>query len=233
MAGKFEAAHGGTLFLDEIGEMPLDLQAHFLRVLEEGEVYRLGEHKPRKVSVRLVAATNRDLRAEVSAGRFRMDLFYRLAVTVLRLPALADHREDIPLLAGHFIHQAAHKHGMPEKGMAPEVLEALMAYGWPGNVRELRNVIEGMVLLSEGSALTAEDLPPELCQPGPSAAPEGEERLATGRLADTERDAIVSAIHAKKGNFTAAARQLGIAKSTLYEKMKRLGIDRRSLNHPG
>jgi transcriptional regulator of acetoin/glycerol metabolism len=230
MAGKFEAAHGGTLFLDEIGEMPLDLQAHFLRVLEEGEVYRLGEHKPRKVSVRLVAATNRDLRAEVAAGRFRMDLFYRLAVTVLRLPALADHREDIPLLAGHFIHQAAQRHGMPEKSMAPEVLEALMAYGWPGNVRELRNVIEGMVLLSEGAALTVEDLPPELCQTEPSAAPQSKERLAPGRLIDTERDAIVSAIHAEKGNFTAAARQLGIAKSTLYEKMKRLGIDRRSLS---
>ena len=230
MPGKFEAADGGTLFLDEIGEMPLDLQAHFLRVLEEGEVYRLGEHKPRKVSVRLLAATNRDLRAEVAAGRFRMDLYYRLAVTVLRLPALAEHKEDIPLLVRHFLRLAACKHGLPKKTVAPEVLEALMTYQWPGNARELRNVIEGMVLLSEGPTLAVEDLPPEIFQPQPPAASPVPQKAAPGRLTESERDAIVAAIGAAKGNFTAAARRLGIAKSTLYEKMKRHGIKRCSLS---
>lgn len=231
MAGKFEAADGGTLFLDEIGEMPLDLQAHFLRVLEEGEVYRLGENKARKVQVRVLAATNRDLRAEVAAGNFRMDLYYRLAVTVLRLPALAEHRDDVPLLVRHFVDQTARSYGVPAKYPTAEVMDVLMEYSWPGNVRELRNVIEGMVLLAEEDILTSDDLPPEFVAPVvPSASgafvdasPPAEK---SGRLADSERQAIIAAIRAEAGNFTRAATRLGIAKSTLYEKMKRYGIDR-------
>lgn len=238
MVGKFEAANGGTLFLDEIGEMPLELQAHFLRVLEGGEVYRLGENKPRKVSVRLVAATNRDLRAEVAAGKFRMDLFYRLAVTVLHLPGLVEHKEDIPLLVRHFADQTARRYGVPAKYPTADVLEAFRDYAWPGNVRELRNVVESMVLLSLGEQLTLDDLPPEFLgalsgvgTPAPagifpSAAP-------AGRLADSERSAIVAAIRAENGNFTRAAGRLGIAKSTLYEKMKRYGIDRSSVGGGG
>lgn len=231
MAGKFEAADGGTLFLDEIGEMPLDLQAHFLRVLEEGEVYRLGENKVRKVQVRVLAATNRDLRAEVAAGNFRMDLYYRLAVTVLRLPSLAEHKDDIPLLVRHFVDQTARSYGVPAKYPTAEVMDVLMEYPWPGNVRELRNVIEGMVLLAEEDILTSDDLPPEFVAPVvPSAsgafvdAPSSAEK--SGRLADSERQAIIAAIRAEGGNFTRAAIRLGIAKSTLYEKMKRYGIDR-------
>ena len=237
MVGKFEAADGGTLFLDEVGEMPMDFQAHFLRVLEEGEVYRLGDNKPRKVRVRVVAATNRDLRAEVATGNFRLDLYYRLAVTVLRLPALSEHKEDIPLLVRHFVEQTARNYAM--EGIFPtrEVLEAMLAYSWPGNVRELRNVIEGMVLLAEGDSLTMDDLPPEILAPtvsmmskacsdevGISSTP-----LSTGRLADNERAAIITAIKLEHGNFTRAAERLGIAKSTFYEKMKRHGVERGSI----
>jgi transcriptional regulator of acetoin/glycerol metabolism len=231
MVGKFEAADGGTLFLDEIGELPLDLQAHLLRVLEEGEVYRLGENKPRKVRVRVVAATNRNLREEVAAGNFRMDLFYRLAVTVLRLPALAEHKEDIPLLVRHFIDQAVRNYGAPDRRPSPEVLDALMAYPWPGNVRELRNVVEGMVLLGAGDVLTMDDVPPEILAPhAPAAAqafaPASAPSPSTGRLAESEREAILAAMKLEHGNFTRAARRLGIAKSTFYEKMKRHGIER-------
>jgi DNA-binding NtrC family response regulator len=233
MVGKFEAADGGTLFLDEIGEMPLDLQAHLLRVLEEGDVYRLGENKPRKVRVRVVAATNRNLREEVAAGNFRMDLFYRLAVTVLRLPALAEHTEDIPLLVRHFVEQVARKYGTPARNPSSEVLDALMVYSWPGNVRELRNVVEGMVLLGEGDVLTMDDLPPEIVSPSAAPisrafAPAPPAPLSTGRLADSEREAIMAATELEHGNFTRAARRLGIAKSTFYEKMKRYGIERKA-----
>jgi transcriptional regulator of acetoin/glycerol metabolism len=230
MSGKFEAANGGTLFLDEIGEMPLELQAHFLRVLEDGEVYRVGENRPRKVQVRVIAATNRDLRDEVAQGRFRMDLFYRLAVTILRLPALAEHRDDIPLLARHFVEMTAAAHKLKSKTLDPRVIDALVAYSWPGNVRELRNVIEGMTLLAEGDRLTLDDLPPELSFGGAfvgveSAAPPVSD-AAPLRLADRERQAIIAAIEAEHGNLTRVAARLGIAKSTLYEKVKRHGISR-------
>ncbi|MGE4280270.1 MAG: sigma-54-dependent Fis family transcriptional regulator [Magnetospirillum sp.] len=234
MVGKFEAADGGTLFLDEIGEMPLDLQAHLLRVLEEGEVYRLGENKPRKVRVRVVAATNRDLRAEVGSGNFRMDLFYRLAVTVLRLPALSERREDIPTLVQHFLTQAAARFEVPLKRPTLDVMESFLAYPWPGNVRELRNVVEGMLLLALGDTLTRDDLPPEILAPvtrlTESALPVLASSVPTGvRLADSERAALLAAIAAENGNLTRTAQRLGIAKSTLYEKMKRFGIDRDSI----
>lgn len=234
MAGKFESAHGGTLFLDEIGEMPLELQAHFLRVLEEGEVYRLGENKPRKVRVRVIAATNRDLRGEVAAGNFRMDLFYRLAVTVLHLPSLAEHPEDIPQLVQHFIDVTARNHGIAAKLPSAQVLNALQGYSWPGNVRELRNVVEGLTLLAEGMTLTLDDLPPEIfsspASPSVQFGPQQTSlsRAPSGRLVDSERWAIIGAIEAECGNLTRTAARLGIAKSTLYEKMKRYGIDRDS-----
>lgn len=234
MAGKFESADGGTLFLDEIGEMPLELQAHFLRVLEEGEVYRLGENKPRKVKVRVIAATNRDLRAEVAAGNFRMDLFYRLAVTVLHLPSLAEHGEDIPQLVRHFIELTARSHGVAARRPSPQVLTALQNYPWPGNVRELRNMVEGMTLLAEGDTLTLDDLPPEIFSSPPALPmrhrmpPQSAQPMGSGRLVDNERQAIIGAIEAEGGNLTRAAIRLGIAKSTLYEKLKRYGIGRDS-----
>jgi len=238
MAGKFEAADGGTLFLDEIGEMPPDLQVHFLRVLEDGEVYRLGENKPRKIKVRIVAATNRNLRAEVTNGNFRMDLFYRLAVTVLHLPALADHAEDIPLLVRHFIDQTRRTYGVDDKAPTPQLIAALQAYAWPGNVRELRNVVEGMVLLAESDILTTDVLPPEITgrispniqapEMVPLRAAPAMQTPEPRLLAEAEQDAMVAAIALENGNLTRAASRLGIAKSTLYEKMKRYGIDRGS-----
>lgn len=242
MAGKFEAADGGTLFLDEIGEMPLDLQAHFLRVLEDGVVYRVGEHKPRQVQVRVVAATNRDLRAEVAGASFRMDLFYRLAVTVLHLPALAEHTEDIPRLVEHFIAQTARAHGLSGKRARPELLDRLRDHAWPGNVRELRNVVEGLVCMAEGDWLDVDDLPPGFGAPArPAAGPVPQEGSALSpgtpipremaSLADRERGAMIEAIALEAGNLTRAATRLGIAKSTLYEKMKRHGIDRMTALH--
>jgi sigma-54 dependent transcriptional regulator, acetoin dehydrogenase operon transcriptional activator AcoR len=181
----------------------------------------------------VVAATNRNLREEVAAGNFRMDLFYRLAVTVLRLPALAEHTEDIPLLVRHFVEQVARNYGTPARNPSSEVLDALMAYPWPGNVRELRNVVEGMVLLAEGDVLTMDDVPPEIISPNTAPisrafAPALPASLSTGRLADNEREAIIAATELEHGNFTRAARRLGIAKSTFYEKMKRYGIERKA-----
>ena len=233
-AGKFEAADGGTLFLDEIGEMPLDVQPHFLRVLEEGQVYRLGETKPRPVTVRLVAATNRNLREDVSAGRFRLDLYFRLSVMVLHLPGLTDRKEDIPLLVNHFIDCLVQRHGINRKTASPELIEAMQAHAWPGNVRELRNVVEGMALLSESDILTVDDLPPDITEPAeistnfnPSVIHLNPPTIA-GSLDASERATIIVAINAEGGNLTRAAARLGIAKSTLYVKMKRYNIDRKS-----
>lgn len=228
MPGKFEAADGGTLFLDEIGEMPLDLQAHFLRVLEDNEVYRLGENKPRKIKIRLVAATNRDLRDEVAKGRFRMDLFYRLSVTVLNLPSLRERAEDIPLLVQHFIAKAAERYGVPAKGVAPAVIDALCAHTWPGNVRELRNAVEGMLLLSERAEITLDDLPGEIggLSPAPGGGATEPHIGPAATLEENERLSIMAAISRHGGNLTRTAEALGIAKSTLYQKMKRYNLDR-------
>ncbi|MCW2249038.1 transcriptional regulator of acetoin/glycerol metabolism [Azospirillum fermentarium] len=228
MLGKFEAADGGTLFLDEIGEMPIDLQAHFLRVLEDSEVYRLGENKPRKIKVRLVAATNRDLRDEVAKGRFRMDLFYRLSVTVLNLPSLRERAEDIPLLVQHFIEKAAERYGVPAKRVEPSVIATLCGHAWPGNVRELRNVVEGMLLLSEGEVIAPDDLPAEIGGAPAAFAPAVPAPRAgtVPTLEENERQSIITAISRHGGNLTRTAESLGIAKSTLYQKMKRYNLDR-------
>lgn len=219
LAGKFEAAHGGTFFLDEIGEMPLDLQAMLLRVLEVGEVSRLGETSARKVDVRIIAATNRDLQAEVQAGRFRSDLYFRLAVARIELPALAERKEDIPALVRHFIARAAERHGVAAKQPTAGLLRALQTRGWPGNLRELRNCIETMLLLGEAEMLSEEDLPAAITHWRALGTP-------PSRLADGERRMILDAIEKNRGNLRQAAAQLAIARSTLYEKMKRYGIER-------
>jgi transcriptional regulator of acetoin/glycerol metabolism len=220
MAGKIEAANGGTLFLDEIGEMPMDLQPHLLRVLEEGEIYRLGENIPRKVSFRLIAATNRDLRQEVKEGRFRMDLFYRIAVTSIRIPALRDRGgEDIRQLVEALAATLSGRHGIPAPAVDDEVIAALECYDWPGNVRELRNVVEAMLLMCRGGRLGLRDLPAELqgcAEPRPAAA---------GILGGAEQAQIRSALRRNGGNATLAARSLGIAKSTLYHKLKKYDME--------
>ncbi|MCB1909280.1 MAG: sigma-54-dependent Fis family transcriptional regulator [Rhodocyclaceae bacterium] len=226
LVGKIEAADGGTLFLDEIGEMPLDLQPHLLRVLEQGEIYRLGENAPRKVDFRLVAATNRDLRQEVADGRFRMDLYYRVAVTSVRIPALRDRDGDVALLSEMFLDHFARRHGLPRPQIAPQVLERLAAYAWPGNVRELRNVVENMLLVSDGARIGVDDLPPEFEDAPASSDPATPftAALPGGRLCEAEADCIRRAIATSGGNLTEAARQLAIAKSTLYQKLRDYGL---------
>src|SRR5439155_12928173 len=229
MVGKIEAASGGTLFLDEIGELPLDLQPYFLRVLEGGEVYPLGDAKPRKVQFRLIAATNKDLRAEVAAGRFREDLFYRVSGTVLRIPPLRERKDDIPGLAEHFSLDVSRRHRVPMKPFEPDVLDAFERYPWPGNVRQLRNVVEGMVMLATGDAVTVTDLPEEIT----SSVTGSEPRLPVPResapvadLSAVERDAIGAAIARRHGNLTLVAQELRISKSTLYLKVRKYGLDK-------
>jgi len=226
LVGKIEAANGGTLFLDEIGEMPLDLQPHLLRVLEQGEIYRLGENTPRKVDFRLVAATNRDLRQEVADGRFRMDLYYRVAVTSVRIPALRDRDGDVALLTELFLDHFAQRHGVPRPRIEPQVLDRLAAYAWPGNVRELRNVVENMLLVSDGERIGLDDLPPEFetVPVAADAAAPFAPLAQPGRLSEAEADCIRRAIATSGGNLTEAARQLAIAKSTLYQKLKDYGL---------
>jgi len=228
MIGKIEAAAGGTLFLDEIGEMPLELQPYFLRVLEGGEVYPLGDSKARRVQFRLVAATNKDLRAEVTAGRFRKDLFYRVSVTALRIPSLRERKEDIPTLVEHFSGEVSRRHGVAMKRFEPGVQDAFERYTWPGNVRELRNVVEGMVMLAPGDAVTVEDLPPEIASAITGANPPIAAVSDSGpitNLAGVERDAISTAIATCHGNLTLVARELRISKSTLYLKVRKHGLD--------
>ena len=227
MIGKIEAASGGTLFLDEIGEMPIDLQPHFLRVLEDGAIFRIGENKPRNVSFRLVAATNRDLRKEVAEGRFRMDLFYRIAVATINIPPLRERSEDVQLIADFLLDKLSQQHAVFRPVLDPDALECLSRYAWPGNIRELRNVLERALLMSSDAVITKESLPHEVR----SAEPSGLQRLTPlpqegelKRLEQVEKDTIISMIERQNGNMTSVARELGIAKSTLYVKLKKFDI---------
>ena len=228
MVGKVEAANGGTLFLDEIGEMPLELQPHFLRVLEEGEIYRIGETTPRKINFKLIAATNRELREEVAEGRFRMDLFYRVSVTSIRIPPLRERKEDIGPLVEHFLRKFSERYGADPKRIKPELIAALETHAWPGNVRELRNMVESMFLMASGDSLGLDALPSEIEVPSISRSKKINLRssTATGKLEDAELEFIRETLEADHGNLTLAAKHLGIAKSTLYIKLKKYGLDR-------
>jgi transcriptional regulator with PAS, ATPase and Fis domain len=219
--GKLEAASGGTLFLDEISEMPLELQPYLLRALEGGEVYPLGSNKPRSVQFRLVSACNRDLRLESSAGRFRLDLFYRLSVTVLQIPALRERVEDLPALVDHFARDVASRHKLELKTFEPDVMAALLRYRWPGNIRELRNVLESMVLLTEGEVVRTGLLPPHLRDGEDGALAPAEPHTS---LRQVERETIREALCFNGGNLTRAARDLRIARSTLYLKVKKYAL---------
>ncbi len=214
--GKFELAHGGTILLDEVTEMPLRLQAKFLRVLQEGEVDRVGGAYPIKINVRVLATTNRDIVKEVKAGHFREDLYFRLNVIPVNLPPLRQRRGDIRLLAQHFLHEFTQKYQRPLAGFDKGVMEALEEYSWPGNVRELRNIVERAVLLAHGPKITLQDIfPPEL---------RGTRGVSTDLgirpLKEVEREMILKALKVARGNRTRAAEILGISVRTLRNKLQ-------------
>jgi two-component system response regulator HydG len=223
--GRFEYAHGGTLFLDEIGDMPLSLQAKLLRVLENGEVVRIGANAPVKVDVRVVAATNKDLDAAVKEGKFRLDLFHRLQVGTIRLPTLRQRKEDIPQLGAHFLKELAKRYGKPVPKVAAGVWKAFEAYDWPGNVRELKNLLENMLLLDLDGELTLDDLPEDAGVkphglPGSSASPSGPDHLVGRPMEEVERYYMEKALELTKGNREEAAKMLGIGERTLYRKIQ-------------
>jgi len=223
--GRFEYAHGGTLFLDEIGDMPLSLQAKLLRVLENGEVIRIGANAPVKVDVRLIAATNKDLQKEVEAGRFRQDLYFRLYVGRIWLPNLRERKEDIPQLGAHFLRELAKKHGKPVPKVAAAVWKAFENYDWPGNVRELKNLIENMLVLDLDGELTLDDLPEDAgVRPhgisGARPAAGGSDHLVGRPLEEVERYYIEKGLELTRGNREEAAKLLGIAERTLYRKLQ-------------
>ncbi len=217
--GRFEYASGGTLFLDEIGDMPLTLQAKLLRVLENQEVSRIGSNEVIKVNVRLLSATHRDLEEAVAKGEFRQDLYYRLKVVTLKLPPLRKRREDIPLLAAHFIKEFNTRHGKAVTGIAEPVRRALAAYDWPGNVRELRNLVEGMVVQDQDGTLGLDDLEegsPLRPAPPAAGAAVGPANLVGRPLTEVERYYIEQTLLLTDGNREEAARKLGIGERTLY-----------------
>jgi DNA-binding NtrC family response regulator len=230
--GLLVSAEGGTVFLDEIGELSLDLQARLLRALQEREVRPVGATHRVPIKARIVAATNRDLAAMVEKGAFRKDLFYRLNVVNLRLPALRDRPGDIPLLAAHFLDRISREHDA-KFILSDEALRTMMEYEWPGNVRELEHAVERACALSSGPVLRLGDLPTQLQQQGLDAqragngTPEEPENTAPGvtTLADLERRAILGAIRTLRGDKLQAARLLGIGKTTLYRKLKEYGIE--------
>lgn len=229
--GRFEQADGGTLCLDEIGELQLELQPYLLRVLEEGVVYRVGDNVPRRVNVRILAMTNRDLRAEVAAGRFRLDLYHRLSVTAVEVPPLRQRRDDLQPLIDYFNPRIADRHGREPVRFTPAALEMLADYDWPGNVRELRNVVERGILFGRDGIADVECLPREITQ-GMSAAEKASMVLPAQVIAPdnspqgVEQHAIHNAMRKAGGNLSVAAAMLGVSRSTLYRKMSHYGLRR-------
>jgi len=226
--GKFELAHDGTLFLDEIGELPLTSQAKLLRAIQERTIQPVGGRNEIRVDVRIVAASNRDLAAEVQAGRFREDLYYRLNVITIPLPPLRERRDDIIPLAGHFLDHFCSEMRRPRKTLSPEVRARLLACAWPGNVRQLRHALERAVALGKGPVLTLADLPTDLCAgdgaTGALPIPGGGVTLREA-LQSCERDLIRQTLAAQDGRKGEAAKSLGISRKNLWEKMARHGLD--------
>ncbi len=233
--GRFEAASGGTLFLDEIGEISRHVQVKLLRVLQEGEIERLGGGgKPRRIDLRLVAATNVDLAEEVRAGRFREDLFYRLNVIPVHVPPLRDRREDVPILVQHFISLYAEKNGKPIAGCTPAALARLADYPWPGNVRELENAIERAVVLARGTAIDEDALPTEIRTAAAAGAPGLTFAVGTA-LAEIEMRVIRETLRHTRGDKRLAATLLGIATRTIYRRLAESSdpTDRAAAGHHG
>jgi two-component system response regulator HydG len=222
--GRFRQAHGGSLFLDEISEMSLAMQVKLLRVLQEREITRVGGEEVIKVDVRVIAATNKDLLQEIQSGRFREDLYYRLNVVALTVPPLRERREDIPLLAQHFLKVFSEKNNKMIRGFTPQVMDGLVKYGWPGNVRELMNAVERGVVLSRSDYLDVEDLSFILGQtsvPGEAFSGDG---VPTGiPLDEVEKATILKTLQMARGNKSEAARRLGITRRTLHKKLKQYG----------
>jgi two-component system nitrogen regulation response regulator GlnG len=241
--GRFEQADTGTLFLDEIGDMPADLQTRLLRVLSDGQFYRVGGHQPIKVNVRVIAATHQDLEERVKLGLFREDLFHRLNVIRLRLPALRERREDVPLLAKHFLAQSALELGVEAKQLSAAALRYLTAVNWSGNVRQLENVCHWLTVMAPGQNVDVADLPPELkddnatkatnanswqdalAQEVSDALNRGEQNVLDARTKDFERVMITKALQHTDGRRIEAANQLGMGRNTLTRKIQELGID--------
>ena len=216
--GKFEFANGGTLFLDEIGEMSANVQVHLLRVLEEKEFTRVGGNEPIKVDVRVISATNKDLKRAIASGQFREDLYYRLNVVTIELPLLRERKEDIPLLAQYFLNKFALENQKEVAGFSPEATEFLLGYDWPGNVRELENAIERAVILAKDSLITIADLPQENTSLARSA-------LTGKNLKEMEKNHILNVLCETDGNYSEAARILGITRMTLYNKVRQYGLN--------
>jgi DNA-binding NtrC family response regulator len=232
--GRFEQANGGSLFLDEIGEMNAATQASLLRTLQERTIRRVGGSEEIPIDVRIVCATHRDLRAEVAAQRFREDLYFRLVVYPIRVPALRERRDDVPLLVGHFLRALREDVGREVKRICPEALDALSRYQWPGNVRELQNVVHRSMLACRGDEIALGDLPADIRQyamrytpepkNGTAAAqrPENDDEIIT--LRELERQAIARALRRTRGNVGQAARLLGIGRATLYRRLATLDL---------
>jgi transcriptional regulator with PAS, ATPase and Fis domain len=221
--GKFEQANGGTIFLDEIGDIPLDLQVKLLCVLQEREIVRLGSNQVIKIDIRIIAATNCNLEKAIAAGRFRLDLYYRLNVFPITMPALRDRKEDIPALSRYFISNLTAKMGRRTKGISAEALRSLTAYDWPGNIRELENIIERSLILNRGDIIEQVELPE-------SQIKEESQPLSDGRIKtirEIERDHIMSTLNYCNGKVSGAggaAELLDMPANTLFARIKKLGI---------
>lgn len=228
--GRFEAADGGTLLLDEIGEVPLGTQVKLLRVLQEKEVVRLGENSPRKVNVRIIAATHRDLSAMVKSGEFRSDLYYRLRVLPLRVPSLRERRDDIPLLASSILSGLTRHYNRKDVTLSMQATDLLLSYDWPGNVRELVNAMEYALVHADGAVILPRHFPSELCDAiSAPIASEGKgdaplTRYYRGSAAEREKELILAALAEAGGNKSTAAEKLGMSRTTLWKRLKQYGI---------
>src|SRR5262249_55331238 len=236
--GLVRTAAGGTLFLDEIGDLPIDVQPKLLRFLEQSEIMPIGETKPQRVDVRVLAATNADLEQRVAEGKFREDLYYRLAVIRIHVPPLRERREEIPHLSTYFLREALERLGKPDVLLSSETLDVFSQYWWPGNVRQLKNEIQRAVALSvPGGTIEPAHLSPEInttrmpaSSPGPSTrSPRSSAKLASA-VEQVERDLIQAALDRAGGNISETARALGLTRRGLYLKIRRLGLDARTEN---
>jgi len=220
--GRFEAAHEGTIFLDEIGDIPPAIQVKLLRVLEEKEIERVGDHKPIPVDVRIISATNKDLDALIAQNLFREDLYFRINVFPLYCPSLLERLDDIPIILQNFIEQNAAKGGKKIVGLTPEAMEAFLAYSWPGNVRELRNAVEYAFVLCSEKWIGKEHLPPKIATNGKKTFVHHHQRAASW---EEERTKLIKTLHQVGGNQSKAARMLGVSRVTVWKRIKKFGIN--------